>query len=64
MTEPFVAVARAKGVGRARVLVRHQLRNALVPLITLLGLSLPMVIVFLFFQRQFVQGLSSGATKG
>lgn len=26
--------------------------------------SLPMVIVFLFFQRQFVQGLTSGATKG
>lgn len=26
--------------------------------------SLPMVIVFLLFQRQFVQGLSSGATKG
>lgn len=37
----FLAVARAKGVGRTRVLVRHQLRNALVPLITLLGLSLP-----------------------
>ena len=27
-------------------------------------ISLPMVIVFLLFQRQFVQGLSSGATKG
>ncbi|WP_188963158.1 carbohydrate ABC transporter permease [Deinococcus aquiradiocola] len=26
--------------------------------------SLPMVVVFLFFQRQFVQGLASGATKG
>ena len=37
----FLAVARAKGISRTRVLLRHQLRNALVPLITLLGLSLP-----------------------
>ena len=26
--------------------------------------SLPMVAIFLAFQRQFVQGLTSGATKG
>jgi peptide/nickel transport system permease protein len=38
---PFLAVARAKGISRWRVAVRHQLRNGLVPVITLLGLSLP-----------------------
>jgi peptide/nickel transport system permease protein len=38
---PFLAVARSKGLSRWHVTVRHQLRNALVPLITLLGLSLP-----------------------
>lgn len=38
---PYLVVARAKGVGEFRTVVRHQLRNALVPLITLLGLSLP-----------------------
>lgn len=38
---PFLVVARAKGVGRLRVVLRHQLRNALVPVVTLLGLSLP-----------------------
>ena len=38
---PFLAVARAKGVGQARTVIRHQLRNALVPVVTLLGLSLP-----------------------
>ncbi len=41
ITQPFVAAARAKGLGEARVLVRHVLRNALGPLLTLLGLSLP-----------------------
>jgi peptide/nickel transport system permease protein len=38
---PFMVSARARGLTGARVLIRHQLRNALVPIITLLGLSLP-----------------------
>jgi peptide/nickel transport system permease protein len=38
---PFVTVARAKGLSEVRVTLRHVLRNALVPVVTLLGLSLP-----------------------
>jgi peptide/nickel transport system permease protein len=38
---PFVAIARAKGLSPVRVAVRHVLRNALIPVLTLLGLSLP-----------------------
>jgi len=38
---PFVTTARAKGAGPGRVLLRHMLRNALTPIVTLLGLSLP-----------------------
>ncbi len=38
---PFLLTARARGLSRARVVLRHQLRNALVPIVTLLGLSLP-----------------------
>ncbi len=41
LSQPFVAVARAKGLPPARVTFRHVLRNALVPLVTLLGLSIP-----------------------
>jgi len=41
IAEPFVVAARARGLSPARVLVRHTLRNALVPVVTLLGLSLP-----------------------
>ena len=40
---PFLAVARAKGLGEFRVVARHQLRNALVPIVTLLGLSVPAI---------------------
>ncbi|TMB98022.1 MAG: ABC transporter permease, partial [Chloroflexi bacterium] len=32
---------RAKGVSTAGVLYKHVLRNALIPIVTLLGLSLP-----------------------
>ena len=38
---PFVTVARAKGISSRRVTLHHILRNALVPVVTLLGLSLP-----------------------
>jgi peptide/nickel transport system permease protein len=38
---PFVTAARAKGLPPLRVLRHHVLRNALIPVITLLGLSLP-----------------------
>lgn len=38
---PFLVAARARGIGERRVVLRHQLRNALVPVVTILGLSLP-----------------------
>ena len=42
--QPFVSVARAKGLTERRVLVRHALRNSLVPFISLLTLELGGVI--------------------
>ena len=42
--QDFITTARAKGVGRAGVLWRHAARNALIPLITLLGLTIPYLI--------------------
>ncbi len=38
---PYVAIARAKGLSETQVALRHVLRNALIPVLTLLGLSLP-----------------------
>jgi len=40
-SQPFVVTARAKGLHPARVMIRHVLRNALIPVLTLLGLGLP-----------------------
>ncbi len=37
--EPFIATARAKGLGLGQVQRRHALRNASLPLLTLLGLQ-------------------------
>ena len=44
MTQDYIRTARAKGAGNRRVLYRHALRNALIPIITLLGLSLPVIV--------------------
>lgn len=37
----YIRTARAKGLPESRVLFRHAFRNALLPIITILGLSLP-----------------------
>jgi peptide/nickel transport system permease protein len=44
IAEDYVRTARAKGVPRKRVLFRHVLRNSLVPIATLLGLSIPGIL--------------------
>jgi len=41
LVQDYVRTARAKGVSTTGVLYRHVLRNALIPIVTLLGLSLP-----------------------
>lgn len=42
--EDFIRTARAKGVAEKRLILRHALRNALGPTITLVGLLLPALI--------------------
>ncbi len=42
--QEYVRTARAKGVGTARVIVVHALRNALMPTVTLAGLQLPALL--------------------
>ena len=43
LTQDYVRTARAKGASTGRVAFRHVLRNALVPVVTLVGVSLPFV---------------------
>ncbi|MBI4161845.1 MAG: ABC transporter permease [Acidobacteria bacterium] len=42
--QDFIRTARSKGVSEPRVFGRHALRNALLPLLTLAGLSLPVLV--------------------
>jgi len=41
LSQPFVRAARAKGLSTFQVTRRHVARNAIIPVVTLLGLSLP-----------------------
>jgi len=43
LTEDYIRTARAKGASPRRVLFLHALRNAMIPIITLLGLSIPTI---------------------
>jgi peptide/nickel transport system permease protein len=42
--QDYIRTAKAKGLGSNRVNFRHALRNALIPVITLFGLSLPALL--------------------
>lgn len=44
LRQDYIRTARAKGVPEKKVIYKHALRNALIPIVTLLGLSLPGLI--------------------
>ena len=44
VNQDYVRTARAKGLSEFLVVGKHALRNALIPIITLLGLSLPFLL--------------------
>jgi len=44
LSQDYVDAARARGAGERRVVGAHVLRNSLVPVVTLLGLSLPQIV--------------------
>jgi peptide/nickel transport system permease protein len=49
LPQDYVRTARAKGLAERAVVLKHALRNALLPVITLLGLSLPALVGGTFF---------------
>jgi peptide/nickel transport system permease protein len=44
MAQDYIRTARAKGVTQRGVLFGHMLRNAVLPIVTLLGLSVPALL--------------------
>ncbi|WP_274631110.1 ABC transporter permease [Arvimicrobium flavum] len=44
LSDDYVRTARAKGAGEMRVILKHALKNALVPIITVIGLSIAMLV--------------------
>jgi peptide/nickel transport system permease protein len=61
VSQDYVRTARAKGVGEGAVIVRHVLRNSLIPVVTLLALGLPAVFVGAIVTEQIfrVPGIGS-----
>jgi peptide/nickel transport system permease protein len=44
LAQPYVRTAHSKGLSGRAVLYRHALRNSLIPLVTMVGLALPLLI--------------------
>ena len=49
----YVRTARAKGLSERRVMLRHVLRNALIPILTYVGIGLPSLFVGSFLLEMF-----------
>ena len=45
LNEQYIVTARSKGLGESKVLLKHALRNALNPLVSMFGVMLPTLIV-------------------
>jgi peptide/nickel transport system permease protein len=58
--QDYVRTARAKGLSEPVVILKHALRNGLIPVITLLGLYLP----FLFSGTIFIETVFSWPGMG
>jgi peptide/nickel transport system permease protein len=54
MPSEFITTARAKGVAESRVVTRHALRNAFLPIITLVGVAFPALLTgAVFIEKVF-----------
>lgn len=68
LEQPFIAMARARGLSETAVRLRHALRHALVPLVTLAGFIFASllggaVVIELLFARQGIGRLMLDATS-
>ncbi len=43
LQQDYLRTAKAKGIGRFKVINKHALRNALIPIITVIGMEIPML---------------------
>lgn len=43
LQQDYLRTAKAKGIGRFKVIYKHALRNALVPIVTVIGMQIPML---------------------
>jgi peptide/nickel transport system permease protein len=59
--KPYVRTAQAKGLGGGRIMIRHVLRNSLIPVVTYVSLSVPFLFTGSLLLESFfgIPGLGS-----
>jgi peptide/nickel transport system permease protein len=66
LSQEYVRAARARGLSEWAVVVRHVIRNALLPVITVIGLTAPLLLGATVFIEQIfnIQGFGLMMSKG
>lgn len=62
VNQDFVRTARAKGLSSSRAIMRHALRNALIPIVTYAGLFLPVLVTGAVFIEKIFSWPGMGYT--
>ena len=62
ISQEFVKTARAKGLSERRILMKHVVGNALLPMITLAGMQLPSILTGALVDRDGVYLAGDGST--
>lgn len=62
MHNDFIWTAKSKGIPSRRVLIHHMLRNALIPIVTLIGLNIPVLFNGAMIIEQIFQWPGLGTT--
>jgi peptide/nickel transport system permease protein len=66
LSQEYVRAARARGLSEWAVVVKHVIRNALLPVITVIGLTAPLLLGATVFIEQIfnIQGFGLMMSKG
>ncbi len=59
MQEDYIRTARSKGLKKWGVIYKHGLKNALIPVITVVGMSIPFWSAALLLRNRYLAGRES-----
>ena len=62
LRQDYIRTAWSKGLKERAVIVRHAIKNAIIPVVTLVGMQLPLLVGWLCYHGEYFQPAGSGSS--